>query len=360
MGRTRSGNNYGYRPPYRAAVSLGSSIRSAVRGRQRAGRSFTVQNRRRRVVSSGAGVTTQHDKKFIYRKKNMPRRQKMRWKRFSNKVQAVQEKDMGTRTILFNKGLTGADVMYNSTNGNQLIGSFGLYTARSTKSWFSDLYNISGYENLGNPTAAAGSTVDITSMIIFKSAVLDVTIRNGSGVNTAISAPPTVSESSAARMEVDIYELYSSRGLADAFNPTCTEDYFSSAATDTLNVGGAGSGITLLKRGATPWELTNALSRFGMTILKKTKYVLSGGECMTYQMRDPKRHVVSRNKIANLAGCSYYKWTRHVLVVGKLVPGLTVGTSIGEYSEVLHVGVTRKYSYKVEGVPEDRDLYIVG
>lgn len=55
-----------------------------------------TQTTRRKRLTTGRGVTNQWDRTLIYKKKSMPRWKKRAWKRFSQKVNAVAEKSLGS------------------------------------------------------------------------------------------------------------------------------------------------------------------------------------------------------------------------------------------------------------------------
>jgi len=106
--------------------------RMSTRLSQRMGRSRTItRNRNRRQPSvAGIGITGQHDKRLVYLKRTMPRYKKRRWKSFINKVAAVSEKDLGTRSVLFNRV-----VNYSGTDSSkQMVGTITLYGQESTNS----------------------------------------------------------------------------------------------------------------------------------------------------------------------------------------------------------------------------------
>jgi len=347
--RTRSGMQYRNARPNWMGPSLS---RRTMAQRRSFARSRTLNRRRR--PSSGQGITTQHDERRIYRKKSMPRFQRKRWKRFKNKVLAVSEKDLGTRTVVFNKTYAAT----NTVSGNHTISDICLYGFRSSAdSRFNDLTQIQAYENAGNPTAAAGGTVDATSKFIFKSAILDVTVRNTStyydGAAYALN--------SAAKMEVDVYEI-----LVNSSSSTSSTAYLSlgglitASTTDTLRIGGAGTDLVQSLRGWTPFDAPAALSRWKIKILKKTKFMVPNGDTFTYQIRDPKRRVCDSQALAQGDGCNKVGWTRWLYLIGKLVPGLIVSPDTpNTYQESISIGITRKYFYKVEGQSEDRDRYDV-
>lgn len=244
----------------------------------------------------------------------------------------------------------------NQTSGNHGIAYCGLYTGNGTgDSFMTDISTLSALENTGNPTSAAGITVFDTSKFLLQSGVLDVTVRNTSGLNT----DSVVVADSAAKLEVDVYEVLSGKEWRDssATYPNVYEVLLR-GSTMTLNGAGAGTGITPLQRGVTPWDIPAALSYFKLKILKKTKYFVNNGDTFTYQIRDPKRRVMMQDKMEKIEGGNQPGWTRHLFFIFKLVPGLTIGTANGTYTESITLGITRKYLYKIEGANDDRDRYL--
>lgn len=321
------------------------------RFRQRNSRSFTNQKRSKQT-RSGQGVTTQHDARLIYRKRRMPRGRRRRWKRFRNKVLSVSEKDLGTQQIVFNRVLP-TSFTQNLIAGQQLVTGFGLYTLRSGSSWYNDLSQIATYFNNAAMTSATGLPVDPSTKIIFQSAVLDVTVRNNSTNNN--------NPDSAARMEVDVYELTMKHTAEETGTTYSTlEGILSQNISQTKAIGGgATTKIDYFSRGATPFDLSYVLSRFGIKIYKKTKYQLSNGDQFTYQMRDPARHSVTFREISNQDGFNLPRLSKFVLIIGKLAPGLSIGPTgvANQYQEQLAIGITRKYVCKVENYTEDRSAY---
>jgi hypothetical protein len=296
----------------------------------------------------GLGVTTEHDRQLLYRKKSMPRGKKKKWQAFKRKVKAVAEKELGSRTVLFNKSVSGT----NNISTKHGIAFVQLYGAKSTQSQNNDLDQIYQNENILDPTALRGETIDPTTKFIFQSAVLDITVRNVS----YLSSTPTV-VADFLTLEVDIYEItinHYANDPATTFNSI--QDYFSTSSADSKDIGGTGTGIEVDFRGATPWEIPHALSQFKMKILKKTKYFLTGGRTLTYQYRDPKRRVISRSRMQRLSGCNMPGWTHHVMMIFKAVPGIAIDATTG-YTEKLEIGTTRKYLYNITGMNDTRDRY---
>lgn len=329
--------------------------------RQRLSRSRTLtQTRTRRFQKSGIGVTGQHDQRLVYKRRPMPKFKKRRWKAFKNKVAAVSEKDLGTRSVLFNR-----TVNYSTTNATrQLVGTFAVYGLESSESPLNDLYAIRNFENALAGTPALGDTVWPTTKFIFKSGIVDMTIRNSSVLQ---SAPGVYTTDSRGKLELDVYELSMSKfaetldaggatytnwdNLEQVLNAMVNEEY---AITDT---GVAGAKINLINRGATPFDNTYALSRFGIKIWKKTKYTILAGDSITYQMRDPKRRVIDRKGLGGHGGFNMPGWTKFVVLVAKVIPGVPVGSAVGEFTQGFDVGVTRKYTYKIQGITDDRSIY---
>lgn len=351
----RSIRNYLSNNQNQIQSNLQSMARRAYRGTQRFARTRRTQNLRgsyrNRNVETGSGITGQYDRTRQYRKKNMPRRRKRSWRRWIRRVNAVGEKDLGSRTYL-----TNDQISVKEENSNKHIClTLALYSSGSADLHLNDLRNISTFENAVDQTQAAGDTTYKSSKFLFQSGILDLTVRNTSGEKITETPPAWTT---AGKMEVDVYELIIRRELNDV-NGTKENlsQMFAGGFIDTLNIGGAGGGITIDDRGATPWDATSALSYWGVKILKKTKYFLEAGGTFTYQMRDPRRRVSTKAELGNVEGPNREKWTKFVYVIGKLVPGYNIGNGIGAWKQEITVGCTRKYLYKIEGVTEDRDRY---
>lgn len=330
-----------------------NAFRIASRARQKAARSYTMNKRRRTKPSTGLGVTSQYDARLIYRRKPMPSRKRRSWKKFISKVHAVDEKDLGTQQVVFNAPFT---VTQNSGTGTQLWSTFGLYGLKSSASNFNDLSNVAGFIAGATGTVTTGLPVGDSSKVIFKSAVLDMTIRNACTNNGVAD--------SAARLELDIYECTMRHTAEETGVSYGTPDtVFDTNSASTLPIGGAGTTVEISTalRGTTPFDFSYALSRFGIRIEKKVKYTINNGDQITYQMRDPRRRSTTFKEIANQDGFNKPGWTRFVVLVGKLSPGLTVGAvgTPGTYQQVINVGCTRKYVFKIENYTEDRTAYLV-
>lgn len=278
----------------------------------------------------------------------MPFRRKRRWKSFVKKVHFVAEKELGTRSVLMNQQV----VVTNVVGGNQLCLTTALYSANSTTStWLNDIYQIGNMENASDPTSNAGINIAGSTKFLFQSGILDVTIRNTSLYNDGTSLI------TAGNLEVDVYEI-GIKNLAEL--DSTTYGHLSALLNWDVakKIGGTGTNCAISLRGATPFEFPYAISRFGIKIYKKTKYEINSGNTITYQLRDPRRHVLEAKNMTHTNGFNQPGWTRVVYIIAKLVPGLTVGTGQGTYQEQLSVGITRKYTYKVEGANDDRDRYV--
>lgn len=318
------------------------------------GRARMVNNRRlrtgrRNYTSSGVGVTAQHDATNIYRKKRMPRYKKRRWRKFVKRVHAVSEKELGSRTVVFNESLTNSNI----TSANQLCSTWCLYPNQSGTQWLRDLSEMYANENTGNPTAAAGETIDATTKFIFQSAVMDLTFRNHSYLATT--------ETLSGKMEVDVYELTMKRRTMDELTAVGNlTDALVNSDASTKVIGGSGTSINIGLRGVTPFDLPHALSRWGIKIHKKTKYFVESGGTFTYQVRDPGRYSLTREDMEQVKGFNRPGMTRIVYFVTKMVPGVSIGNTSGLTVQEYIIGCTRKYMYKIEGMNDTRDLYDSG
>lgn len=313
---------------------------------------------RNRAITSGRGLTFQHDRQFIYRRKRMPRGKRRRWTRFKSKVNAVSDKSLGSRTILFNK----SHAYSNATSQNQGLVNLCLYgwdSSAANSTWHNDLRYISKLENT-NTTNDLSMQQEVPFM--FQSAILDITMRNVSFVTGQSDLDP------AATLEVDLYEWTMKREAEiNGVNYQTGHALFTQTALDPTpifdnNVSANSTPVLLSQRGSTPWECTTVLSGFGVKILKKTKFFIGSGQTATYQMRDPKRHVITKKKLqtdtSGTSGFNYPRLTRNVMIVFKAVPGISIGG--GGTTEMLNVGVTRKYMYKVRGINARGSAYING
>lgn len=305
----------------------------------------------RRKTSSRAGTLggTNSDFRYVYRKKTMPRRKKRRWVSFVRKVNAAAEKELGSRTVLFNDQINSSS----ATVGQQGCLTLALYAQyNGTQGWLNDLRTIAGLENVGNPTAAAGETTDASTKFMFQSAVMDITLRNVSTLQT--DAGGTRQLDAAAALELDIYEIQVRKQSATATAVSVDLSQMLNSF-DTSQIGGTGTGISIQDRGASPWEMTTGLSNFGLKVLSKTKYFIPNGQTITHQIRDPSRHVWAKSQLDSFDDWADKKTTRVLYIIYKLVPGLLVGSTVNTYQQAIVVGSTRKYLYKIEGMNDSRE-----
>lgn len=309
-----------------------------------------INNRRR--VSTNRGVTVQHDTRQVYSRRRMPKRKRRMWKRFVRKVQWVDEKNLGTRTVLYNVSKTFTNVA-SGNHGYLALCLYGWQSANTFSTWVNDIKYSCNLENRADQTAANDLTVATNARMFFHSAVLDVTMRNTTTTNGVLDPQAT--------LEVDVYQMTASKEFH-------IDNVVYENLTDALNIGtpgiydnnvpALGSAVAISTRGATPFEMTKALSIFGMKVWKKTKYYIASGATITFQIRDPKRHVFYRDKMDGLLnGGNYPGVTKWFFIVFKTVPGFTIGAGVNT-TESLTVGVTRKYMYKVEGLSEDRSITV--
>lgn len=265
-------------------------------------------------VSSGRTVTFQKDLANVYRKRRMPRRKRSRWMGFVRKVRAVNEKDIGTISVVRNSQLTQSS----------FLGEQGVTCV--------ELYGLDGSVYPGSDDLRAfvqshnSGTVPTNNRYRFCSGVLDMTF-------TCVADPE---DPTSHTMELDLYDMVY-RGYTRFGNPI---DLFTDAAADTPTFGTAGA-VTLNTLGATPFQFPAALS--SVKVLSKRKYFLSNGNSATYQIRDPKNRIFLTDMVDNHPGSDAMRgWTRIVFFIFKHVP--VAGGSIPNIT--LAVGCTRTYKVK--------------
>lgn len=327
--RKRAYSSYGVNKRSRMGGIIGKYAPYAL---NLAGRYLYGRSAGRTQTTSGQGVTTQYDRKVVYRKKTMPRRKKRQWKNFVNKVNAALMKSTGSRTIIRNTQLTYTDAT--DAQGRFAIALYGKDGSNAgTSAGFDDLRQIFTNDSLLS---------DQTSRAKFSTGILDLTIVNNSSVTDASVQNTSV--------ELDVYEFVMTK--KNDSNNLIT--LFNTAATNTGLINGLNSEINLFTRGATPFDLPDALAQ-GVKILKKTKLMLGSGQCATYQMRMAKNYTFRRDIIVDNDFDFAIPWvTKGVLVIVKGVP-------TGDATKVLksvQFGVTRKYLYKVVQANLDGDNVI--
>lgn len=267
------------------------------------------------------GVTGQHDSAFQYRKKRMPRYKRKQWKKFVKKVTAVNNKLLGTQTVLYNK-----QTSCTSATGEQNYTVCTLYGKDGDQS--TAVNREGGGRDLRLLYDALGAT-QRGARILFKSGVLDVTLTNMS-VDQGGVIPP---------IEADVYEVtygYSSDDFTSVANA------FNEAKSDTQLIGA--TQLTETTRGATLFDFPTMLSAGRVKIMSKRKYFIPARGCITYQVRDPKNHVFPLTHIDPTTAISSFiepGMTRGIIVIHKPIAGYETLTSS------LNAGITRKYSYVI-------------
>lgn len=360
-------NMAAYRQMVNSLEQFGRRRRSNIAMRRKR-RSFTQVMRRKTRYTGGVLGGSDANARVIYARKSMPRRRRRRWARFVKKVNAVDERELGSRTVLFNDRIdanVSSTSLYNYTLSTTSQGALtlGLYTIGGqpgTANWLRDLQQIAGLENFSNPSAAAGATVSPNTKFMFHSGVLDITIRN-----TSVGFSAELIPYESGDIELDLYEMTINTNNLNQYVSPSIEQYNTIseifARNDAAEIGGTGTGIGPSDRGATPWEFPNQLGQFRVRINKKTKYFIPQGRTVTYQLRDPGRHVTTPNEMTQMFSINKKGVTKFVYLMWKLVPGLTQVTATpagGTHDARISVGVTRKYMYKVEGINDDRERLI--
>lgn len=279
------------------------------------------QSRNARTPRSGGGITTQHDRTSVYRKKSMPRYKKKAWRRFVKKTHAAVDKGLGSFTVVKNNSVTITNTINTTDQGFK---SFALYPLKDgTNDHLNDMAEIA---------SELSANVDSTKWR-FASAVFDLTLQN-----VSLDAS---SGGAGFSIEVDIYEM-SSRDSWETLGttPKALENVIADGWTNTVTLN---TSLTLARRGVTPFDATQALSVYKLKIWKKTKYFLSYGNTITYQMRDPKTHFIDQQRMEDGNSDNWPGVTRWLLVIAKPTPGVTLGVG-GQLN--IASGVTRKYLLK--------------
>lgn len=335
------GAYYGYNA-YRAMAPItrrntaATKIQSAFRGflaRKKMG--IKGRDYMKKVVANkkklGSIVTQHRDFASQYVRRRMPRYKKRAWKSFVRKTTAVELKNAATKTVIFNNKIVST-----STAGNQQYLSFCLYGINGNADnttltvGYQDMLKVFDNEPSVKQEAVGSPAVYYPSngKLHFNTGVLDFTLRNLSSETDA---------------EVDVYYGYHWK---DTFNTNLEQQGLSSLAYTFANttsdaIKSGNTSVTLLQRGVTPFNCSQAISASGFKIIKKQKLCIEPGKSVFIQHRDSKNHIMNQN---NLEGVGYGKkgLTYEVLIVHK--PSVT---SADTAVSTIGVGITRSYRYSV-------------
>lgn len=334
MGRTRSGAYYSATPRYLRRAYAAGVIANAARRYMLRRRSQQQKVRGR----YGIGVTNQFDRANVYRKKRMPRKKRKRWTKFVKKVKSAENTTLGTRTRIFNSQIQLSQTSSSGEPKQQLFDDVALYSCGySDTNPGDDLHTIMN----GDTDVAASGKIQMIS------GVMDMTL-----VNTSVD-----STGNAMAIELDVYVCTVKKRLTFVDHTgTSVQSSLSGALNDANKTAGqlvaTSTKINTADRGATPFDFTTGLSSFGVKIWSKKKYFLPSGNQMTYQMRDPRNHQLSKDDVLNINGKNKPGVTKFLILVAKGLPGAAVdGPS---YNVRVNIGITRKYAYKLNEDDEDK------
>lgn len=328
---TNRARRYGMFP--RGAVKYGATAYRAARTIHRAYKSYKKHGR------YGVGTTNQYDRTNVYRKKRMPYRKRKRWVKFVKKVRAVENTTLGTRTRVFNSRILIATPDLPDNNPLQLFRSLTLYGNADETSANPQLGQV---RNDIRQLVVDDPDISNSGRIQMISGIFDMTLVNGS--IDALGNPMGI--------ELDVYMITAGRRFDFATGGTqesgSLESVFVNALSTSDKIGGRDR-VNTQSLGVTPFDVSLALSAFKIKILSKKKYFLPSGNQMTYQIRDPKNRIISKEASDNIQGTNYPGTTKHLLLVAKGLPGAATVPPSGAspYKVRLEVGCTRKYAYKV-------------
>lgn len=251
----------------------------------------------------------------------MPYRRRRRWRKFVKKVEAVAEAKRGTQSVVFNtRKREQVPENLQRMYGLTLYGYNGSVAAEE---WFNnDMAQIAAMGKLGD------TNVTYNRKIHFRSAVMDVTIRN-IGINA---------------VELDIYEWFPKKDIKFARLIDMIVDGSLDPNTTT-----GGNRITHDDVGVTPFQFPSAMQY--VTITNKTKVFLSPVDGVsTFQMRLPaNRWWYTGSLNEDTTTFAKRSWTKGLWIVQKGVPGVEVlvpaNTARSLLSDVVW-SITRTYTLK--------------
>lgn len=295
------------------------------------------------------GVTSQHDVKRQYTKKKMPYKKKQRWAGFVKKVQAVNLRDRGLKTVIFNKVAS-----YSALSPNQLISAIHLYGYKSGES----VANEIGMNDIGtvvnnDPGIWAARKLYIGG-VIYEG--YDMNQKGGEKIQFESGlCDYTYTNTNTATIEVDVYDIVYKPYVKGTYD--CISDVFDAGSAQTKTIQDStgvnvGTAINLSKRGVTPFEMGKAISMGNMKILSKTKHIVSAGQAFTGQLKDSSNRWLTANDYFQSADNYRLKtWTRTLLFIAKKV------VSDGDPT-TCQIGCTRTYKYGYEGLKQNESTWL--
>lgn len=357
--KARYGTNGMRSPPYTPQKKRMAPTGSRS-GPKRSRYAPTSSSRYRGPYMTATAVTQQHDIKRQYTKKKRPKRQRKIWKKFVKKVQAVNLKDQGLVTVLFNSSYTSTDVGAGSQTFLELhlyglrSGAAGVCGVNDLATLVSSDLNLTSFKaplagGIGGNVIVQGyqpegpggySKNQPIEKIRFESAIMDATIYNAS---TNV-------------MEVDIYTIVYSKNLkgnfsslSNVFQYALDNNQIPTQANPADGVINNNTALSIATRGCTPFELGAAISIGNIKILKKEKVLLQAGQAFTQQHRDPKNRKFDP-KMFYTSSANNYK------IPGMTVTKLFIGKNVDPNSStppLLRAGCTRVYKYSYEGLKDN-------
>jgi len=294
----------------------------------------TLTNTRRQAQRQTTNYTTkQRDERLQYRYRRMPRYKRRRWVSFTRKVRAATSRGT-TRTVVFNDTISAS-----ATAAEQDWCTASLYGLRGTHTsgqniGDSDLQAIATNEPAVT-SEVSGTAYTYDGKIQFKSAVMDVTFTAGSQADN-INAP----------IEVDLYLV-----RVNANNPVADNlweaIYKPQDTVNPINIPAGNTPVNHQMRGVTLFDMSNTLALSKLKVITKRKFLLSGGESATYQIRDPRNYFfdcrrLDRDTASSAVDVRYAHpgMTQALIFCAKTPAGFTSNWK-------MKVGVTRKYSYTI-------------
>lgn len=300
----------------RVGSYLGRAARRLFRNRKTGGTQTDAP------VTYGGGATKPFARQ--YRKRYRSRRVQRRAKRYYASFRKALRNVAGTG---FQKAIINSSV--NATAGP----AAQQYLAAHLCSWQSSATDVREtgqrdisqvLNNITNP--AFLDEFNPATHVMFDTCMMDLTLTNTSG----------------SQVEVDKYVVtYRKHNSFVSFTNLLTlatnaQQSITSTAADKINVN---------VRGATLFDLPNALSAGELKILSKEKIFMAAGNSAQFQIKQNKKRGMSINKFASDSYFAEPGYTITVLFIFKTIAGET-GTA------AMTLGTTRVYGFRIDGLTD--------
>lgn len=256
----------------------------------------------------------------MYRKRRMPRKRKRAWKRSIRKHRALNQLDLGLRTMMF--------------PANDTI---------SSGSGFQGILEFSAMTNDGALKTAASNFAQELSAIVTQEGLPTTAKINIASYRQDI----TIANEGATVMEMDIYECIPIKQSNNQSGQQTAVDHWARGYQNSSVIGTLPK-LSIIDLGSNPFQSRYFSQHF--KILKVRRVYLGTGNCTSWTVSKPANRVINASMVSNFTLSQYIPKVSSVqLCVFKGCPSPTQASS----NATVNWNVQTTINYKLEGITEN-------